>query len=111
MKIRVRVKHGALVVRASGVLTESAAAELLEQIQKELEPRPRDVVLDLTSIESMSAGALPYMFRLQRHAGEADNRLIVAGSPEPVQRLFEMTNVAENLELVKSEADALSGVS
>ena len=43
MNIRMRVIDGALVVRPAGDLTESAACELHDQIQRELAPAPRDV--------------------------------------------------------------------
>jgi anti-anti-sigma factor len=109
MNIRVRVRPEALLVRARGDLTESAAAELLEQVRKELEPQPRNVVLDLSQIESMAAGALPYVFRIQGQTDQ-NHRMIVSGTSEPVRRLLERTNVVEALEVAASEEDAFRSV-
>jgi len=86
------------MVRADGHLTEAAAVELLEQIRQELQPQPRDVILDLSAIESISAGALPYVFRIQRAATDRASRMILAGRSAPVQRLFEKTRVLAALE-------------
>ncbi len=110
MTIRVRVRQGALVVRASGHLTTDAARELHGQVVQELAPHPRDVVLNLSQIETMAAGALAWLFRMQRHAEREGNRLIVAEQSRPVRRLLEMTNVDGALEIVDSEDDALRGV-
>jgi anti-anti-sigma factor len=102
-----KVVHGALVVRPSGDLNEKAASEMQGQIQKELEPAPRDIVLNLTGVESIAAGALAYLFRIQKQAHEAENRFVVAGAPESAMRLFRLTNVERSLELVTNEEDAL----
>ncbi len=98
MNIRVRVRPGTLVVHADGHMTETAAAELLGQVQNELRPRPRNVVLDLSAVESIAAGALPYVFRIQRETHAGATRLILAGRSAPVQRLLEKTNVIGALE-------------
>ena len=107
MIIRMKRIHGSLVVRPAGYLTERAACELLEQIQKELEPEPLDVILTLSGIESMDAGALPYLFRIQKHARQAESRFVLAGTPEPALRLFQLTKVASSLDLAPSEDAAL----
>lgn len=109
MKIRVRVRQGALVVRTDGHLTTESAAELHDQVLQELAPKPRDVVLNLSQVESMAAGALPWVFRIQRQTDGSDTRLVVAGSSEPVRRLLDKTNVRGALEIVDSEEDALRG--
>ncbi len=109
MTIRVRLRQGALVVRTDGHLTTEAAAELHDQVVQELAPKPRDVVLNLTDVESMAAGALAWLFRIQRETDATHNRLIVAGHSEAVERLFAKTNVRNALEIVESEDDALRG--
>jgi anti-anti-sigma factor len=58
MNLRMKVVHGALVVRPSGDLNETAACEMQGQIQKELEPGARDIVLNLTGVESIAVGGV-----------------------------------------------------
>lgn len=98
MQIRVRVHAQALRVTAAGHMTESAARELLAQIRLELAPKPRDVILDLSAVETIAAGALPYLFRIQQEAGSRSGRLVLSGRSTPVQRLLEKTHVIQALE-------------
>ena len=97
MNIRIRVHDDALLVAADGHLTESAAVELLGQVRLELAPKPRNVILDLSAVESMAAGALPYVFRIQQEASSRAARLILAGRSPSVQRLLEKTRVVDAL--------------
>ena len=107
MVIRMKVIDGSLVVRPAGDLTDAAALELLQQIEQELAPAPRDVVLNLQGIDTLAVGALPYLFRIQRQAHESDSRFVVAGAPEAALRLFHVTRVASRLDLAPSEEEAL----
>jgi anti-anti-sigma factor len=97
MQIRIRVQNGSLHVAAAGHLSDEAAAELLDQVRLELAPRPRDVVLDLDAVESISAGALAYIFRIRHEAEARASRFVLAGRSSPVQRLLERTGVLASL--------------
>ena len=110
MNIRVRVRPGALVVHADGHMTDNAAAELLGQVQNELRARPRNVVLDLSAVESITAGALPYVFRIQRETHAGATRFVLAGRSAPVQRLLEKTNVVGALEHAADTEEACRSV-
>lgn len=110
MQIRMQVVRGALVVRPQGDLTEGAANELQTEIEKELAPSPRDVILDLSGIQNLAIGALPYLFRIQRQARNDQNRLFVAGAPDSALRLFALTNVDSQLDLVPDESEAFRTV-
>jgi anti-anti-sigma factor len=91
-------------------MTESAADELWREIEKELAPEPRDVLLDLSQLEAMSAGALPYLFRIQHAAVASAHRMVLVGTPEPVERLFRTTKVRDALELVENQDEGLTSV-
>jgi anti-anti-sigma factor len=106
VNIHVRARPGALLVRADGHLTEAAAAELLEQVRLELRPQPRDVILDLSAIDSIAAAALPYVFRIQQAASAGSRRLVLAGRSAAVQRLLEKTHVVSALEHAEDAAQA-----
>ncbi len=98
MQVRIRVQNNALQVTVAGHLTESAAIELLGEIRLELAPKPRHVILDLSAVENIAAGALPYVFRIQQEATSRSGRLILAGRSTAVQRLLEKTHVVDALE-------------
>lgn len=107
MQIRMQVVDGALVVRPAGRLTRSTADELLQEIEKELAPAPRDVVLNMQQVEGVDADALAYLFRIQRRAQREARRFCVAAASDAAMRLFEGTHVAGRLHMAASEADAL----
>jgi len=107
MQIRMQVVSGALVVRPAGRLTRSTADELLQEIEKELAPAARDVVLNMQSIEAMDADALAYLFRIQHRARSSAHRFCVAAAPDVAMRLFECTHVAPRLDFAPSEDEAL----
>ena len=104
MQIHIRIQQDRLLVHPSGRLTSTSAAELLSEITKELAPQPRDIALDLGDIETISAGALPFVFRIQQQAVQQRHRMIVTAVSPPVQRLLDQTRVAANLEVVDPDA-------
>ena len=107
MKIQLWERAGALVVRPEGELTEDAARVLQDEIGRELGDA-RDVILDLSEVDRVAVGALPVLFRIQQQARHADGAMYVAGARDSARRLFEMTRVTENLQLVASAEEALA---
>lgn len=104
MQIRIRIQQGTLLVHPSGRLTSQSAEELLAEVTKELAPQPRDIALDLGDIETISAGALPYVFRIQQQAVRDQHRMVVTAVSPPVQRLLDQTRVTDNLDVADPDA-------
>lgn len=102
-----KVINGALTVRPAGELSAGIAAEMYHQIKTELKTGSRDVVLCLANIQGMTAGALPYLFQIQKEAEYAGNCFHLTDVPKKVLRLFELAGVANRLSLVLSDEEAL----
>src|SRR5262245_3223341 len=107
MQIRMQVVSGALVVRPQGEMTSAAADELLREIEKELQPGARDVVLNMQGLARVDAGALAYLFKIQKRTQSGARRFRVTEVPESVLRLFERTHVSAKLDFAPTEADAV----
>lgn len=107
MQIRIQAVDEELVVRVHGDLTRATASELLGEIDKELAPAARDVVLDLQDVERVDADALAYLFRIQQRARSAARRFRLIGARDSARRLFACTNVAAKLDVAVAEDDAL----
>lgn len=107
LTIRMHLIHGTLVVRPQGDMTTVAARELQEEIEKELAPGSHDVVLNLSGVERIDAGALPHVFLIQKRARDGEARFCIAQPSAAALRLFECTNVARHLEMVASEDEVL----
>jgi anti-anti-sigma factor len=89
----------AAVVRLRGEL-DLAAAPLLEQSwQSLIAGRPRRVIVDLRAVEFMGSAGLHALSQLRHRLGE-DSRLLVVRGPERVQRVLEITGLAELLRFV-----------
>lgn len=106
MRIQVRETAGALIVHPEGDLTEAAALALHQEIGRKL-GSARDVILDLSNVDRVAVGALPVLFRIQQQVRDGDGAMYIAAASASALRLFEMTRVAENLQLVSSAEDAL----
>jgi anti-anti-sigma factor len=104
MQIRIRIHGETLDVQARGAMTADAAAELQHEVDKELSPRPRDVALDLGNVDWISAGALPYVFRIQNHVEQLQRHMVVTAVSDAVQRLLDRTHVADHLDVVTAES-------
>lgn len=107
MQIRFGKMRDTLVVRLQGSLTSKDALDLQHQVTLELAANPRDVVLNLTDVPTMEAGALPCLFRLQQEASRNGARFVIAAASDRVRRFFDLTHVTGNLDLVEREEDAL----
>jgi anti-anti-sigma factor len=106
MQIRIQTVDEELIVRVHGDLTRAAASELLGEIDKELAPAARDVVLDLQDVERVDADALAYLFRIQERARSGARTFRLTGARDSALRLFACTNVAAKLDLAAAEDDA-----
>jgi len=98
MQIRIRTHSDTMVVQARGALTTEAADELLGEVAKAMAPRACDISLDLGGIDSITAGALPYLFRIRQQAENAQRGLTITAVSQPVLRLLEMTHVSDQLD-------------
>jgi anti-anti-sigma factor len=65
------------------------------------------VVLDLTGLEFMDSTGLHLLVKAQRRAKQAGRRLALTKGGEQVQRLLELTGVADLVTIVESPEDLL----
>ncbi len=70
-------------------------------------PKGGAVTVDLTSVTFMDSSGLRALLASHRLAAESGVRLVVAADRPPVTRLFELTRVADELEVVGDPAAAL----
>ena len=65
------------------------------------------IVLDLRRLSFMDSTGLHVLVKGQQRAHEASRRLVLTKGSEQVQRLLDLTHVAELMSFVDSPADAL----
>ncbi|WP_158882225.1 STAS domain-containing protein [Amycolatopsis anabasis] len=86
-------------VKVTGELDLLTSPRLQEALVSVIdEQRPRRVVADLTAVTFFDSSALNTLLQVQRHAEERDVTLVVSPSRQ-VQRVIDLTGVAEHLEV------------
>jgi anti-anti-sigma factor len=64
------------------------------------EPGLEAVVLDLRGLEFLDTSGLRLLVGAERALGDCDRRLVLVRGAPPVQRMFELTRLADRLEFV-----------
>lgn len=91
-----------LAFRGELDISSAAAAEAaLAELEK---PQPEHIVLDLRALVFMDSTGLRVVVNADVRAREQGRRLTLVRGPEPVQRVFDVTGIAERLDIVDDPA-------
>ena len=106
-QVEVRHNGAAAVVAVSGELDLASGPELEAELDQLTGPDLQLVVIDLRRLDFMDSTGLSILVRAhQRLAGEGCEMGLVKGSQQ-VQRLLDLTGVAERLRLVDAPEELL----
>jgi anti-sigma B factor antagonist len=106
-QVDVRRNGAAAVVAVSGELDLASGPELEAELDQLTGPDIQLVVIDLRNLDFMDSTGLSILVRAhQRLAGEGSEMGLVKGSQQ-VQRLLDLTGVAERLRLVDAPEELL----
>jgi anti-anti-sigma factor len=108
-RVEVRNEGKAAVVVVSGEL-DLASGPQLEAVLERLSGPPTELlVIDLREVEFMDSTGLSIIVKAHQRFADAGHRLaLVRGAPQ-VQRLLDLTGVAERLPLVDTPEELLAG--
>lgn len=108
-RVEVRRDAAAAVVAVSGELDLASGPELEAELDQISGPTTQLVVIDLRRLDFMDSTGLSILVRAhQRLAAEGCELGLVKGSQQ-VQRLLDLTGVAERLRLVDTPEELLDG--
>lgn len=108
-RVDVRRNGSAAVVTVSGELDLASGPQLEAELDRLTAPETRVVVLDLRRLDFMDSTGLSIIVRAhQRMVEEGGEMGLVKGSQQ-VQRLLDLTGVADRLRLVDSPEELLDG--
>jgi anti-sigma B factor antagonist len=97
----------AVVVAVSGELDLASGPELESELDQISGPATQLVIIDLRQLDFMDSTGLSILVRAhQRLAGEGCEMSLVKGSQQ-VQRLLDLTGVAERLRLIDTPEELL----
>lgn len=105
--MEVRREGSAAIIAISGELDLASGPRLEEELLA-LDEDVRLVVVDLRRLEFMDSTGLSIIVRAHQRLAEQERELsLVRGSPQ-VQRLLDLTGVAERVRLVQAPEELLS---
>jgi len=108
-RVEARKDGGAAVISVIGELDLASGPELEAELDQLSGPDTQLVVIDLRQLDFMDSTGLSILVRAhQRLADEGCEVGLVRGSQQ-VQRLLDLTGVAERLRLVDTPEDLLAG--
>jgi anti-sigma B factor antagonist len=104
----------AVTLALSGELDLMSSPIFEEALERAYEENPELIVVDLRGLEFMDSTGLHRLVSAQQRAIQSGRRFGVVRGGEPVQRLFDLTGIADLLTMVGSpeellEADPTSG--
>jgi len=93
-------------VAIRGEVDLQTAGDLVEALDAAIRDSHGVFVIDLCDVEFFDSSGLSALMRARALLGRENRALVVVCPPGPVRRLFEVTRVAEVLELHDSREDA-----
>lgn len=104
-----RTEGRAVIVAVAGELDLASSPELEEELDRVWESDPEQLVIDLRRLEFMDSTGLSIIVGAHQRLAEHGRSLtLVKGSPQ-VQRLLDLTGVAERLQLVDTPEEVVTG--
>ncbi len=108
-QVRVRREGPSALIAVSGELDLASGPALESELERVATPDTTLVVVDLRELEFMDSTGLSIIVRAHQRLAESGCELgLVQGSPQ-VQRLLDLTGVAERLRLVAAPEELLNG--
>ena len=107
--VHLQPQGNAALLAVSGELDIATAPEL-EQALEQISPEQcKLVVVDLRELEFMDSTGLSTLVRAHQRLSEQDCELTLVKGPPQVQRLLDLTGVADRLRLGSDPSELLNG--
>jgi anti-sigma B factor antagonist len=107
-RVEMRTEGQATVVAVTGELDLASSPELEQRLERFYASDSKLLVIDLRGLEFMDSTGLSVIVGAQQKLIDAGRRLIIVRGPQQVQRLLDLTGVAERLELVDTPDEVLT---
>jgi anti-anti-sigma factor len=97
----------AVVIEVTGELDLASSPALEHELERGRGSTAPVVIVDLRKLEFMDSTGLSVLVRAHQRAAESDRRFGLVKGPPQVQRLLDLTGVAERLRIVDSPEELL----
>ncbi len=107
LQVEVHELDQGTLIAVNGELDLASGPLLQEHIDQVLRDHSGTVLIDLRRLEFMDSTGLSVMVKAHHSAEASARRLVLVKGPPQVQRLLELTGLAERLEVVEDPAGVL----
>jgi anti-sigma B factor antagonist len=107
--LEVRSEGRAAIIVVSGELDLASSPSLEAELQRVSGTEAELVVLDMRRLEFMDSTGLSIIVRAHQRLADEGRALCLVRGPQQVQRLLDLTGVAERIRLADTPEEILSG--
>ena len=93
-------RNGLVHVALVGELDLSSVAKVQEELRRVEASAPATVVVDLSKLTFLDSTGLRCIVTADERAREEGRRVVIVRGPDPVQRVFTITQLDDRLEMV-----------
>jgi anti-sigma B factor antagonist len=108
-RVQVHTVGRAAIIAVSGELDLASSPELEQELQRVWDSGAEQLVIDLRKLEFMDSTGLSIIVGAHQRLSEEGRELSLVRGPAQVQRLLDLTGVAERLRLVDTPEEVLTG--
>jgi len=106
MEIKVEVDSDIIFIKLSGSLVANSLELLRGQIQKLVDKRYVNIVLDMSRVEFVDSSGLGLCITTARELTAISGKLVCFGLNDNVQKLFKMTRADQKIAVLASRMNA-----
>jgi anti-anti-sigma factor len=109
VRVEVHERGAGTVIALTGELDLASSPALEEAFERVFASDPSVVVIDLRQLEFMDSTGLSIIVKAHQTVEDRDLKLYVVNGPAQVERLLNLTGVAERVSLIDAPEDVLDG--
>jgi anti-sigma B factor antagonist len=106
-RLEVRSHGQAMIIAVSGELDLASSPALQEELDRAAVANSQMLIIDLRGLDFMDSTGLSVLVRAHQRSEEHGRQLAMVKGPQQVQRLLNLTGVAERLTLVDRPEEPL----
>ncbi len=92
------------VLKPSGILTSSTANSLLEDFQKCVDDKVKDVLIDLDDVHFIDSAGLGTLVSMQTRLRLADGRMYICSPNDQARQLFDIADMDSVFDIYPNQA-------
>lgn len=108
MDLQIKVEDKYLVIYLTGPVDARSAREVEESLERIISyHQDKDIIISLADVRYMSSSGLRIFISIKNSLIDSTQKLRLCALSEPVNRVFDVTRVAELFDIYPSEEEAV----